>query len=264
LEEISINKENIWELLAKNNQIEMISHACPFIWSVNPDEKNPTIYKCYLGPPQLSLINIDIYFDDINKENKKYKLKYREKYFEYLDNLFTIVFGSNHNYNVKDIFDVEFDILNAMSCNIIKDKDMDFDNYNLISKNEALKYFGFNWEEFCKCLGFKKVPDEFVTSNINYLLCGTKLLIENWNTSKWKTYWIYIYIRQISCWNIKGFDNLNNFQGLFVRGQKTNIDLRIKPVFPLAYLFNTFYQKNIYQNLKIFNLLNILKPYVKI
>ena len=236
------NKSNLWQQIATFNQNEIISWGCPFVWSLNPDDKNPKIYKCYLEPPQLTLIDINIYFDDdddIEKE-KIYKQHYRKQYFKYLNELFIIAFGENHGFNVKDIFDTEFELLNAMACNLIKDTDTDLDNYNLITKDEALKNFGFNWEEFCKHIGFKKIPEDFVTSNINYLLCGTKLLLEKWDSLQWRTYWIYLYIRQQCRWNKKGLENFYNFQGKFVKGQKITVDKYIKPVFPMGFLFNTF------------------------
>jgi predicted metalloendopeptidase len=240
IDEVTKDTSNIWILLAKINECELISWGAPFIWTINPDEKNPKIYKCYIGPPQLSILDTDVYFNDNedNEDIKKYKIKYRNEFFKYLNNLFELCFGKNHSYNVKDIFDVEFDILNTMACNLIKEHDSD--DYNLVSKDEALNNFGFNWEEFCKALGFKKVPNEFITSNINYLLCGTKLLVENWNSPKWKTYWIYIYIRQLARWNLKGWNDLFKFQGAFARGQQDYINNNIKPVFGMGYLFNTF------------------------
>ena len=201
VDEIRKDKDNVWKRLGNMNKNEIISSGCPFVWSINPDDKNPNIYKCYLEPPQLSIIDIDVYFDDSsdNEETKRYKNNYRKKFFTYLNNLFTIVFGENHGFNIKDVFDTEFEILNAMACDLIKE--IDEDDYNLISKDEALKNFGFNWEEFCKALGFKKIPENFVTSNVNYLLCGTKLLLEKWDSEQWRTYWIYLYIRQQSRWN---------------------------------------------------------------
>jgi hypothetical protein len=86
----------------------------------------------------------------------------------YLYSLFEIAFGSDHGFNVKDIYDCEVEMLNAMACDLIKEEDED--GYNLISKDEALKNFGFDWKEFCKAFGFKKIPNEFVTSNVNYFL----------------------------------------------------------------------------------------------
>jgi endothelin-converting enzyme/putative endopeptidase len=240
IDEMSKDKSNVWARLGVLNRNEIISWGCPFVWSLNPDEKNPKIYRCYLEPPQLTLIDVDVYFDDKEdtNEDKKYKNNYRKKYFEYLNKLFTIAYGENHGFNVKDIFDTEFEILNAMACDIIKE--VDEDDYNLVTKEEALTDFGFNWEEFCKYMGFKKIPDSFVTSNINYLLCGTKLLLEKWDSLQWRTYWIYLYIRQQCRWNEEGYKNFFNFQGSFVIGQQGSIDDYIRPIFPMGFLFNTF------------------------
>ena len=231
---------NLWEKLARPNTNEIISWGCPFVWSINPDDKNPKKYSCYLDPPQVTLLDIDIYFDykEDSEEDKKYKSKYRLEYFAYLSNLFEIAFGENHEFNIKDIYDCEIQMLNAMGCDLIKEEDEN--GYNLISKDEALKSFGFDWGTFCKALGFKKIPETFVTSNVNYLLCGTKLLKENWKSPQWRTYWIYLYIRQQCRWNEKGFLNFFEFQGKFLRGQKTHVDLNILPVFTIGFTFNTF------------------------
>jgi predicted metalloendopeptidase len=231
---------NLWQKLAKANKNEIISWGCPFVWSINPDDKNPKIYKCYMEPPQVTLLDINIYFDDEqdSEEDKKYKKKYRLEYLAYLVSLFDIAFGSDHGFNVQDVYDCEVEMLNAMVCDLIKEEDED--GYNLITKEEALKNFGFDWEEFCKALGFKKVPKDFVTSNVNYLLCGTKFLKEKWNTPQWRTYWIYIYIRQLTRWNEMGYLNFFEFQGKFLRGQEKKVDLTIWPIFSMGFTFNTF------------------------
>jgi predicted metalloendopeptidase len=230
----------IWEILGMINKNEIISWGAPFVWSINPDDKNPKIYKCYLEPPQLTLLDIEIYYDDKDdtEDDKKYKYLYRKRYMEYLNGVFEIAFGENHSFNVKDIYDIEVELLNAMACNIIKEEDED--GYNLISKEEAIKNFGFDWEIFCKSMGFTKIPEDFVTSNVNYLLCGTKLLVENWNTPKWRTYWIYLYIRQQTRLDENGWKIFYEFQGKFLRGQEREIDDYIKPFFGMSFCFNTF------------------------
>ena len=241
VEYIDIFNENstLWERLARINMNEIISWGSPFVWSINPDDKNPKIYKCYLEPPQVTLLDLDVYYDDDEDSDKdnKYKQEQRLEYLAYLYTVFEIAFGENHGYNVKDIFDCEKEIVNATYCDLIKE--VDDDGYNLVTKEEALKNFGFNWEEFCKNLGFKKIPDDFVTSNINYLLCGTKLLKE-WNTPKWKTYWIYVYIRQQTRWTELGYLNFYEFQGKYLRGQEQNVDLSVLPIFGMGFTFNTF------------------------
>jgi putative endopeptidase len=241
---------NLWEILAKLNKNEIISWGCPFVWSINPDDKNPKIYKCYLEPPQITLLDINIYFDydEDTEEDKKYKSKYRIEYMAYLYSLFEIAFGANHGFNVKDIYDCEVEILNAMTCDLIKEEDED--GYNVVSKDEAINNFGFDWETFCKALGFKKIPDSFVTSNVNYLLCGTKLLKEKWNTPQWRSYWIYIYIRQQCRWNEIGYLNDFEFLGKFSRGQESSVDLSIRPIFTMGFLFNKFLTNHYISSLK--------------
>jgi len=240
VDELRQVKTNIWQKIARSNMNEIISWGAPFAWSINPDDKNPTKYKCYLEPPEVTLLDLDIYYDynDDTEDDKKYKKKYRTEYLNYLNRLFIIAFGENHSFNVKDIYDTEIEILNAMSCNLIKKEDED--GYNLVTKEEAIKDFGFDWEAFCKELGFKEVPSDFVTSNINYLLCGTKLLLEKWDSEQWRTYWIYLYIRQQCRFSQYGWDNYFNFYGKFLRGQARNVDDYILPIFGMSFTFNTF------------------------
>jgi putative endopeptidase len=233
-------KLNIWEKLGMINRNEIISWGAPFVWSINPDDKNPKKYKCYLEPPQVTLLDIDIYFDDYEdtEEDKKYKKLYRTKYLEYLDQVFTVAFGENHGFNVKDIYDVEIEMLNAMACDLIKNQDED--GYNLVTKDEAFKHFGFDWERFCKALGFTTIPEDFVTSNVNYLLCGTKLLLEKWDSNSWRTYWVYIYIRQQTRWDEVGYKVFYNFHGNFLRGQESPVDKYLRPFYGMSFCFNTF------------------------
>jgi predicted metalloendopeptidase len=237
--DLTLKFTNVWNALGNTNINEVVSWGAPFVWSIHPDEKNPKIYKCYLEPPSLTLFDMEIYVDSPSdsKKEKLFKQQYREKYIEYLNNIFTIGFGENHGFNVYDIYDCEVEMLNAMACDLIKEEE---DGYNLVTKKEALEIFGFDWEEFCRILGFEKIPDDFVTSNINYLLCGTKLVKEKWNTPKWRTYWIYIGIRQHVKGTREGWKNFYEFEGQFLRGQEIDFDEYIKPIFQMSFMFNTF------------------------
>jgi len=215
IDELRKVKTNVWEKIAISNSNEIIAWGAPFVWSINPDDKNPTKYKCYLEPPEVTLLDLDIYYDypEDTEEDKKYKKKHRKEYFNYLNRLFTIVFGEKHSFNVKDVYETEIELLNAMTCDIIKEEDED--GYNLVTGEEAMKNFGFDWKSFCKAIGFKDIPYDFVTSNINYLLCGTKLLLEKWDTEQWRTYWIYLYIRQQTRFSEYGWKNFFEFHGKF-------------------------------------------------
>jgi len=228
---------NVWDLLGFVNNNEIVSWGSPFSWSLNPDDKNPSIFRCYVDQPQLSLIDINIYFDDGTDIN--YKKKYKTKFFEYLYKLFEKSFGPNHNFKVEDIFLVEFDILLAMSCTKIKGEKAN-NTYNKITTKEALNTYNFDWKLFSKSLGFNYTPDFFITSNLNYLKCGTELLLKEWNSEKWRTYWVYIFIRQLNRWNDKGSMIAFDFLGNFVRGQEQSVQRDLAPIFSVGFAFNTF------------------------
>ena len=236
IDEIRKNGD-VWELLGLTNDNEIVSWGSPFTWSLNPDDKEPTIFRCYIDQPQLSLIDVNIYFDD--GIDVKYKTKYKNKFFKYLNELFENSFGPNHNFNVEDVFLVEIDIIMAMSCNYFKGKKAE-SNYNKITTKEALQKYKFDWSKFSKSLGFEYTPDFFITSNMNYFKCGTELLLKEWDSEKWRTYWIYVFIRQQTRWNAKGRDIVFEFCGKFVKGQEHPVQSDLEPIFSLGFAFNTF------------------------
>ena len=230
------DKNNLWLLLGKLNQNDQISYACPFSWSLNPDDKQSNIFRCYVDSPKLTLIDLNVYFDD--GTDIAYKENYRKKYFEYLYKLFDLAFGPNHNMNIKDVYDVEVDIINAIGCD--EGIPISPDNYNKVTTKEAMSKYNFNWEEFSQSIGFSSPPPFFITSNLNYLKCGTKLLMDNWNSEKWRTYWIYIIIRHFVRVTHEYAHIYYDFFGNFMTGTSARLDTSILPIFSLSYAFNTF------------------------
>ena len=83
LNEIDEIRKNgtVWDLLGFVNNNEIVSWGSPFSWSLNPDDKNPSIFRCYIDQPQLSLIDINIYFDDGTDVNYKKKYKWIRKHY---------------------------------------------------------------------------------------------------------------------------------------------------------------------------------------
>ena len=69
------DKSNLWKLLGQIGKNEMISFGSPIVWSLNPDDRNPKIFKSYVGPGQLTLVDNNLYYpatkhDDMNYRNK--------------------------------------------------------------------------------------------------------------------------------------------------------------------------------------------------
>ena len=235
-----IEENNLWKLLATINSNEVVSWASPLVWKVAPDAKHSDIFRYNVNAGQVALYDFMLYFDleTDSPKQKEHKKMVKNKYLHFIDTLFDTCLGKNHGYLAKDVFETEQTILNFYTCDDIKNESKE--NYNIVKSNEALSKYGFDWKEFCKELGFKQTPDFFITGNLNYLKCCCKELTTNWKTQKWKTFWIYIYIKQIirfhKSWRKIYFD----FFGNFLQGQDEMFPQEIYPIFGLSVCFNTF------------------------
>ena len=232
-----IAQNNPWALLAHFNKDEMMANNAPFVWAVNQDDKDPTISRCYLYPMQLLMANISVYYDD--GTDKKYKEKYLREYHKYVKTIFDVALGPNHSFHTDDCYQVQVDVFNAMGCIDITSKDEK--SYNKIGKREALEKYGFDWEEFSRQLGFSHCPDFFITSSVNYLKCGTDLFLKQWKTPQWKTYWVYLLLRQIVRITKDWEKVVYNFHAKFERGQEQiNVSDNVSAALYMSVPFNTF------------------------
>ena len=230
------NKDNVWKLLAYFNSDEMISSRAPFTWSLNPDDKNPDIFRCYIEPYSFEIVDIEVYYDD--GTDLEYKKKYKSKYIKSTQKIFDTLLGPN-NYNAQDVYDVELDILHTFDCVEVLKNETEI--YNKVYTDEALTKYGFNWREFTKELGFKTTPPFFITSSLNYLKCCSTLLVDNWNTPKWKTFWLSILLKRLARIT-KGWETMNfDFSGKFEKGQELiNKSDAVSAALYMSVPFNTF------------------------
>jgi putative endopeptidase len=209
-----IATNNPWKILAYFNKYDYFNYLCPFMFTVDTDDTNSKYYISTIIPHQFILLDISVYYDDGKDIN--YKNMYRNEFKKFCKKLFNQCLGKNHGYNTDEIFDVECDIFNTFGCRDVTNNEK---LYNKISGDEAFKKYNFDWNQFAKELGFKDVPKYFVTSNLNYIKCGTELYLKNWNSPKWKTYWVYILLQFVSRitrkWEILNY----NFFGKFEKGQ---------------------------------------------
>jgi putative endopeptidase len=140
---------------------------------------------------------------------------------------------------MEDIFDVEVEMFNALSCTTITSKEEN--TSNTVYSDEALTKYSFDWKTFSKALGFKTPPDFFVVSSLNYLKCCSELLSKNWNTDKWKTYWIWIFLRRLARITKDWQEIYYDFYGNFERGQeKINMSDAVSVSLYMSIPFNKF------------------------
>jgi putative endopeptidase len=232
-----IEQNNVWKLLSFINSSEMLASSAPFVWSLNPDDKQPDIFRCYVTPHQFFLVDLAVYYDD--GKDIKYKARYRNAFKKHVKNIFDTALGKGHGFNPADIFDVEVDIFNALGCIDITSKEEK--SYNKIMASDCLKKYGFDWNEFSKSLGFKKAPNFFITSSLNYLKCGSDLLVNNWSSKKWRTYWIFILLKRLIRITRKWEHVVYDFHGKFERGQEQiNKSDAVSASLYMSVPFNTF------------------------
>jgi putative endopeptidase len=244
-------KQNIYDILSEINSNEIISWGCPIQWQLLPDEKNVKKYISHLSMAKLSIYDYVIYIDDPNDqlETKKYKAYIKKNFFKYLNELFSLYAPinsdkKNHKYNPQDIWDVEIELLTAMGCNSKSNDNI----YNSVSAHELETEYDFNWTEFCQKLGYKEIPKKIIVSNLDALKCTIKLLNEKWNSPKWKTYWLYIYLRQISRFNNKDRKIYFNFFEKIIQGNQIVMPDEIYPITGLSLCFNTFLTEQYKEN----------------
>jgi endothelin-converting enzyme/putative endopeptidase len=235
IDELRKNKANVWKMLAYANKDEVVKARAPFVWSVNPDNKNSTVNRCSLDSHAFNLVDVSIYFDD--GLDVEYKRKFRSKFKSFCKKLFDTVLGPN-NLNPNHVFEVETEMINALICDEVTSST---ESYNKVGAEEAEEKYGFNWKEFTKDLGYKHTPEFFICSNLNYLKCGTKLMMDNWDSEKWRTYWIYIFLVKIARMT-RDWEEVNyNFFGSFERGQEAiNKSDAVSASLYLSVPFNTF------------------------
>jgi len=236
IDELRKNKKNVWKLLAMVAKDEMISFAAPFHWSINPDDKQSDVYRCNLDPHTFAFTDLDIYYDD--HTDSAYKKKYIKRFNNTCRKLFDTVIGEN-SLNSEDVFNVAGDLFNVLGCTEITKNEKE---YNRVTAAESLSKYGFDWEEFCKELGFKNTPKFFITSSLNYLKCCTKLLLDNWDSEKWRPYWIWIFARKLARITKEWRETPFEFYGEFQTGQediiseKSTVSVSLLMTVP----FNTF------------------------
>jgi putative endopeptidase len=231
-----IDENTPWHFLGTINSNEIISHGSPLVFSVNPDQKKPGVNAAFITPPQFSLRDMSVYYD-IDPKDKPYKDNYREQFVKYIDVMFRLAFGPATKYSGQDVLDVETELFMTMGCGAIKKEGENY--YNRVETKDSLKKYGFEWKKFARGVGMKKPPNYFVCTSLSYLKCCSKLFLEKWTSKKWRAYWVYIYLREISRFHVSWRVNYFRFNGSFMRGQNQNINPGLFPLFGVCMAFNT-------------------------
>jgi putative endopeptidase len=184
LDEMRKDKKNLWKLIAELNKNEMYKNEGPFVWNVVTNRKNSKYFISEISPHIFVIKDTSTYY----KNNSKAKTQF----LNYLHKLFKAAEVNIDNY--EDVFSCGQELFKLFEFNKYKN---DINNYNIVTSNEALEKYNFDWVTFSKELGYKNVPEKFIVTDLNYLTSCCELLKDNWTTEKWRSWWIWIFIRRI-------------------------------------------------------------------
>lgn len=237
------DKNNLWKMLAFINKNEMINSFAPFSWNFLPDKKNSSQYVNYINPHIFPIFDLSVYEDSsYTKEQRNiYSKRYTKFFINYLKKLFKVTQPEDKSLNAYDVFKTGkefFRIMGQVDKSIVESDE----HYNKVTSEEAIKKYKFNWVEYCKELGYdeKSIPQFFITTSLNYLKFCTELLLENWNTEEWRSYWIWIIVRYVARYTNNWHNIFFTFYGKETEGLLESIRESVKQsaILLTSYAFN--------------------------
>ena len=108
---------------------------------------------------------------------------------------------------------------------------------------DALTLTDIDWPELAKWIGYPTVngsvsaPPYFIAYQVGYLKSIMTCLKKEWASDKWKSYWYFIYMRQLICFHDKWRNIYLDFNETLIRGKDTHFPREYFPIIGLAYTF---------------------------
>lgn len=157
-------------------------YGMPINWNITNDVKHPDQYICLFDEPTVTFEMREIYYGHSKNNNK-----IRHLYLEYLESLFTEMFGLENCYNSKNVLDIEKDLCKySMS---LEEKNLIENNYHIFSAHSLKHKFGFDFNKFCKAMNIHGHPKHIIITNPKAFKHTIALLHKSWNSSEWSSYW---------------------------------------------------------------------------
>ena len=105
--------------------------------------------------------------------------------------------------------------------------------------HDAICLTDIDWREMAKWIGYDdaNTPPYFIANQVGYLKSIMTTLKKEWASDKWKSYWYFIYMRQLICFHDKWRDIYLDFNDTLIRGKETHFPRDYFPIIGLAYAF---------------------------
>ena len=112
-----------------------------------------------------------------------------------------------------------------------------------ILTQDALCLTDIDWKELAKWIGYPTnngsvtAPPYFIAFQVGYLKSIMTCLKKEWASDQWKSYWYFIYMRQLICFHDKWRNIYLDFNETLIRGKDTHFPREYFPIIGLAYTF---------------------------
>lgn len=110
-----------------------------------------------------------------------------------------------------------------------------------ILTQDAMSIVGIDWQEMAKWIGYgdnpSDVPPYFIVNQVGYLSSVMELLKKEWASDAWKSYWYFIYFRQLISFHDKWREIYLDFNDTLIRGKDTHFPREYFPIIGMAYAF---------------------------
>jgi putative endopeptidase len=239
-----ISSNNIWGFLGAANRNEIYKFGLPIVLDVYADEKDSKTMRTHLNLPQTTLVDNNVYYPDLaeTEEDIKYNKNYKNKYFEYIEDLSNI---SGEKINPESIWDIEMLMIEEFYSEIAIGDDKEVDGYFNLSPNK-INDMGIDWRTLTSYYGFNSTVNDLprlITQNKGYIKRISKHLktaFTGKDKQKWKEYFLFLFVKQICIFTENKWKKLHyDFHGVFMRGLSSDFPDELFPVFCLAFCYNT-------------------------
>jgi predicted metalloendopeptidase len=105
--------------------------------------------------------------------------------------------------------------------------------------DDSIAHTDIDWRELAEHVGYEKehTPSYYIASQVGYLKTTMCKLKKEWASDRWKSYWFFIYMRQIICFHDEWRNIYLDFNDTLIRGRYTHFPRKFFPIIGLAYTF---------------------------
>ena len=207
----------------------------------------------------------------------EYKRRITRAFMKLIDDIFTKCLGRDyektHNIKAQDVYDIECVLMRLMNS-IDTRFDMNYADMYKTAKHpdipphcdcdcemktrfklphyqhnirgatrvltcDSVELTDLDWREMAQHIGYPSdnIPRYFVSNQVGYLKSVMCLLKKEWASDKWKSYWFFIYMRQVICFHYKWRQIILDFNDTLIRGKDTHFPREYFPIIGLGYAF---------------------------